>query len=72
MLPTPAMPANSVTSAPMQAMNNAPADTSAHRSPKVARISAPWPRWVNSPSRTVISWTRYKMGINNSSGTTMA
>jgi len=64
--PTPASPANSVSSAPTEATNKVTAESNAHRVPKIRRINAPCPSPVTSPRRTVISCTRYRIGINTS------
>ena len=55
--PTPATPANSVSNAPIDEANKVNAETHAQPRPKRSRISAPCPRLVTMPSRTVISWT---------------
>ena len=60
----PATPANSVIRAPIEDRNNVPADSSAQPRPNCVRMSAPWPCRVMMPSRTVISCTTYRIGIN--------
>ncbi len=69
--PTPATPANSVSSAPTADSSRVPAETRPHLNPNCSRISCPWPLPVTTPSRTVISWTAYSTGISASCGSTM-
>jgi len=61
--PTPATPANSVSSAPIAETNSVPADSSAHQRLNLDLIRAPWPWRVTIPRRIVISCTTYRMGI---------
>ena len=57
MLPTPAMPANSVTRAPTLVTSRMLTENTAHPRPKRALMSSAWPLPVVSPSRTVSSIT---------------
>ena len=61
-MPTPAMPLSSVMSAPMQAMASVETESHAQPRPKRSRMSAPWPRPVTRPSRTVSSCTTNRIG----------
>ena len=55
MLPTPAMPANSVTRAPTLVTSRMLTENTAHPRPNRALISSAWPLPVMSPSLTVSS-----------------
>ena len=69
--PTPATPANSVSSAPTADAASVPAETSPHFRPKVSRINCPWPLPVQIPSLTVISWTTNRTGMSTTCGATI-
>ncbi len=62
--PTPATPANSVSSAPTAESSSVVAETRPQPRPNFSRMSVPWPLPVTIPSRTVISWTAKSTGIS--------
>ena len=66
--PTPATPANSVSSAPIAESTSVPAETRPHFRPKFSRINCPWPLPVQIPSLTVISCTAKRIGMSTTCG----